>query len=142
MHCLEYNEFIRKSIILILCEKGGGEEYENLRRIFQWFKEDTSLVELQNYINNVLEIRGFNNQSIELKLMLLMEEVGELAKSIRKDSTRLPIDRCKINNYSSIEEEIADVLIVLFSIANKLQIDLYDAFLKKKKENIKRKWKK
>lgn len=141
MHCLEYNELIRKSIILILCEK-GGEEYENSRRIFQWFKEDTSLVELQNYINNVLEIRGFNNQSIELKLMLLMEEVGELAKSIRKDSTRLPIDRCKINNYSSIEEEIADVLIVLFSIANKLQIDLYDAFLKKEKENIKRKWKK
>ena len=123
-------------------KKGGGEEYENSRRIFQWFKEDTSLVELQNYINNVLEIRGFNNQSIELKLMLLMEEVGELAKSIRKDSTRLPIDRCKINNYSSIEEEIADVLIVLFSIANKLQIDLYDAFLKKEKENIKRKWKK
>lgn len=122
--------------------KKGGEEYENSRRIFQWFKEDTSLVELQNYINNVLEIRGFNNQSIELKLMLLMEEVGELAKSIRKDSTRLPIDRCKINNYSSIEEEIADVLIVLFSIANKLQIDLYDAFLKKEKENIKRKWKK
>lgn len=141
MHCLEYNELIRKSIILILCEK-GGEEYENSRRIFQWFKEDTSLVELQNYINNVLEIRGFNNQSIELKLMLLMEEVGELAKSIRKDSTRLPIDRCKINNYSSIEEEIADVLIVLFSIANKLQIDLYDAFLKKEKENIKKKWKK
>ena len=123
-------------------KKGEGEEYENSRRIFQWFKEDTSLVELQNYINNVLEIRGFNNQSIELKLMLLMEEVGELAKSIRKDSTRLPIDRCKINNYSSIEEEIADVLIVLFSIANKLQIDLYDAFLKKEKENIKRKWKK
>ena len=141
MHCLEYNELIKQSIILILCEK-GGEEYENSRRIFQWFKEDTSLVELQNYINNVLEIRGFNNQSIELKLMLLMEEVGELAKSIRKDSTRLPIDRCKINNYSSIEEEIADVLIVLFSIANKLQIDLYDAFLKKEKENIKRKCKK
>ena len=122
--------------------KRGGEEYENSRRIFQWFKEDTSLVELQNYINNVLEIRGFNNQSIELKLMLLMEEVGELAKSIRKDSTSLPIDRCKINNYSPIEEEIADVLIVLFSIANKLQIDLYDAFLKKERENIKRKWKK
>ena len=109
---------------------------------FNDLKKDTSLVELQNYINNVLEIRGFNNQSIELKLMLLMEEVGELAKSIRKDSTSLSIDRCKINNYSSIEEEIADVLIILFSIANKLQIDLYDAFLKKEKENIKRKWNK
>ena len=58
-----------------------------------------------------------------------------------EDSTSLPIDRCKINNYSPIEEEIADVLIVFF-LANKLQIDLYDAFLKKEKENIKRKWKK
>ena len=138
MHCLEYNELIKQSIILILCEK----EERNMKtqeKYFNDLKKDTSLVELQNYINNVLEIRGFNNQSI--KLMLLMEEVGELAKSIRKDSTSLSIDRCKINNYSSIEEEIADVLIILFSIANKLQIDLYDAFLKKKKENIKRKWK-
>ena len=141
MHCLEYNELIKQSIILILCEK----EERNMKtqeKYFNDLKKDTSLVELQNYINNVLEIRGFNNQPIELKLMLLMEEVGELAKSIRKDSTSLPIDRCKINNYSPIEEEIADVLIVLFSIANKLQIDLYDAFLKKERENIKRKWKK
>ena len=141
MHCLEYNELIKQSIILILCEK----EERNMKtqeKYFNDLKKDTSLVELQNYINNVLEIRGFNNQSIELKLMLLMEEVGELANSIRKDSTSLPIDRCKINNYSPIEEEIADVLIVLFSIANKLQIDLYDAFLKKERDNIKRKWKK
>ena len=132
MHCLEYNELIKQSIILILCEKGGESNMKTQEEYFNDLKKDTSLVELQNYINNVLEIRGFNNQSIELKLMLLMEEVGELAKSIRKDSTSLPIDRCKINNYSPIEEEIADVLIVLFSIANKLQIDLYDAFLKRK----------
>ena len=141
MHCLEYNELIKQSIILILCEK----EERNMKtqeKYFNDLKKDTSLVELQNYINNVLEIRGFNNQSIELKLMLLMEEVGELAKSIRKDSTSLPIDRCKINNYSPIEEEIADVLIVLFSIANKLQIYFYDEILKKESENIKRKWKK
>lgn len=112
------------------------EEYLNK------LKKDASLSQLQNYVNNVLEIRGFNNQAIELKLILLMEEVGELAKSIRKETTSLPIDRAKLNNYSPIEEELADVLIVLFSIANKLQIDLFDAFLKKEKENVKRKWKK
>ena len=44
-------------------------------KYFNDLKKDTSLVELQNYINNVLEIRGFNNQSIELKLMLLMEVI-------------------------------------------------------------------
>lgn len=72
MHCLEYNELIKQSIILILCEK----EERNMKtqeKYFNDLKKDTSLVELQNYINNVLEIRGFNNQSIELKLMLLME---------------------------------------------------------------------
>ena len=41
---------------------------------FNDLKKGTSLVELQNYINNVLEIRGFNNQSIELKLMLFLVE--------------------------------------------------------------------
>ena len=56
MHCLEYNELIKQSIILILCEK----EERNMKtqeKYFNDLKKDTSLVELQNYINNVLEIR-------------------------------------------------------------------------------------
>ena len=109
---------------------------------FKKLKKEVSIIDIQKYIDKVLEIRGFNNQDIELKLVLLMEEVGELAKSIRKEITNLPIDQNRLDNYSPIEEELADVFIVLLSIANKLQINLYDAFIKKEKENIQREWKK
>lgn len=56
-------------------------------------------------------------------MLLLTEEVGELAKAIRKDKTSVSIDKLKINNYSTIESEVADIFIVLCSICNKLNID-------------------
>ena len=46
----------------------------------------------------------------------------------------------KIENYTDIEEEIADVFIVLVSICNRLNINLYDAIKKKEEKNIKRQW--
>ena len=58
-------------------------------KYFNDLKKDTSLVELQNYINNVLEIRGFNNQSIELKLMLLMDPTRAMLPST-SISSRVP----------------------------------------------------
>ena len=42
--------------------------------------------------------------------------------------------------YSSIESEIADVFIVLLSICDILNINLFKAFLDKEEENIKRVW--
>ncbi len=75
-------------------------------------------------------------------MLLLLEEVGELAKSIRKDATNMSIDNNKINHYDTIESEVADVFIVLNSVCNKLNIDLYKAIKNKEKENIKRIWKK
>lgn len=58
-------------------------------------------------------------------MLLLLEKVGELAKSIRKNATNMSIDNSKINHYDTIESEVADVFIVLSSICNKLNIDLY-----------------
>lgn len=46
--------------------------------------EENTLQEVQQYIKDVIEIRGFSNQEIEKTMLLLLEEVGELAKSIRK----------------------------------------------------------
>lgn len=58
-------------------------------------------------------------------MLLLLEKVGELAKTIRKNATNMSIDNSKINHYDTIESEVADVFIVLSSICNKLNIDLY-----------------
>ena len=58
-------------------------------------------------------------------MLLLLEKVGELAKAIRKNATNMSIDNSKINHYDTIDSEVADVFIVLSSICNKLNIDLY-----------------
>lgn len=104
--------------------------------------ESNTLQEVQQYIKDVIEIRGFANQEIEKTMLLLLEEVGELAKSIRKNATNMSIDKNKINHYDTIESEVADVFIVLSSVCNKLDIDLYKALKDKEEENIKRIWNK
>lgn len=101
-----------------------------------------TLHEVQDYIRKVIEIRGFSNQSIEQAMLLLTEEMGELAKAIRKEKTSMSIDNNKIKNYDTIESEAADVFIVLCTICNKLDIDLFSALKDKEKENIDRTWKK
>ena len=90
-------------------------------------KEDNTLEEVQEYIRKVIEIRGFSNQSIEQAMLLLTEEIGELAKAIRKEKTTMSIDNNKIRNYDTIESEVADVLIVLCTICNKLNINLFSS---------------
>ena len=102
--------------------------------------ENKTLKEVQEYIKKVIEIRGFDKQSPEQTMLLLTEEVGELAKAIRKDKTKMCIDKNKINNYDTMESEVADVFIVLSTICNELNIDLYSAVKNKEKENINRKW--
>ena len=103
--------------------------------------EENTLQEVQKYIKEVICLRGFENQEIEKTMLLLIEEVGELAKAIRKNATNMSIDKEKICNYDTIESEVADVAIVLCSVCNKLNIDLYKAIKEKEQENIKRIWK-
>ncbi len=102
-------------------------------------KED-SLDTIQNYIKQVVAMRGFQNQTITEEILLLTEEVGELAKAIRKDRTNMRIDFTKIKNFDSIESEIADVFIVLLTICNTLNINLYDAIIEKESINVERNW--
>ena len=110
--------------------------------LWENLKKENSLVKVQEYIKKVIELRGFSEQNIEKTMLLLTEEVGELAKAIRKDETTMSIDKLKIKNYDTIESEVADVFIVLCCICNKLGIDLFSSLKEKEKENIERKWSK
>lgn len=115
----------------------------NNSQVELWNKldEKNSLQEVQNYIKEVIKIRGFSEQEIEKTMLLLIEEVGELAKAIRKNATDMSIDNNKINHYDTIESEVADVFIVLNSVCNKLNIDLFKVLKEKEEENIEREWK-
>ena len=116
-------------------EKSQLELWNNL-------KETNTLREVQNYVKNVNKIRGFHKQEITKVMLLLLEEVGELAKAIRRKATDIAIDKKKINHYDTVEEEIADVLYMLLCVCNDLDIDLYSCIKEKEAKNIKRIWEK
>jgi len=97
-----------------------------------------SLAQIQAYIKQVLPMRGINAQSVHHSLLLLCEEVGELAKAIRKNTVGMSYD--KHSDFDSAESELADILIVICEIANTLNIDLHDAFIAKEKVNVGRNW--
>ena len=112
---------------------------EEQKRLLELINKQSSVNDVQEYIKKVITLRGFTNQSIQDKMLLLLEETGELAKAIRKTLPEASIDYNKIENYTNIEE-IADVFIVLTSICNELNINLFEAVVNKEKNNIKRKW--
>ena len=118
-----------------------GGTMENIQQdLLKKLSKENSINEIQSYIKKIMEIRGFNKEKSSDKILLLVEEVGELAKAIRKNESKLGIDKTKEYNYSSVESEVADVFIVLLSICDILNIDLFKAFLEKEEENIKRTW--
>ena len=98
----------------------------------------SNLNAIQKYITKMMEVNGFNNTPLEL-LCYLTEEVGELAKEIRKNESNMEMDINK--KYSSnIKDELADVFIYVLTIADKYNIDLLDALKRKETINLERTW--
>jgi NTP pyrophosphatase (non-canonical NTP hydrolase) len=81
--------------------------------------------------------RGFDNETLGEAFILFSEEVGELARIVRKSGgikTDIAAKKLKA------DEELADLFIYLLHIANILNIDLEDAFRKKEEINKQRNW--
>ena len=81
--------------------------------------------------------RGFEEDNILHKCLLLGEEIGELFKAIRKREN-LKIDTN--SKVGDISEELADIMMYLCAIANRYNIDLERAFRDKEQRNQKRTW--
>lgn len=109
---------------------------EKQLELYEKLTEKNSLREVQNYVNQINEIRGFNSQEITKTMLLLTEEIGELAKAIRKEATDMSIDINKQYNYDTIESEVSDVFYVLSCVCNKLDIDIFSALKSKEIKNI------
>ena len=114
---------------------------EYLKDKLSTFNEKTSLDDLQEYINTMIEIRGFTGQTPEEVMLFLTEEMGELVKEVRK-SRKYKIDiNKKENKELDLEGEIADIFIYILSMCNVMNIDLLQAFKNKEEKNCKREWK-
>lgn len=93
---------------------------------------------LQDYLAEVCRERGWTKDSPSEKFVLFVEEVGELAKAIRK-RTGLYHEAAKTDTFA-LEEEFADVLSYLLDLANCYGVDLEAAFRAKEKINDTRIW--
>lgn len=100
--------------------------------------EDTRLGSYQRYVQKAMKARGFSDETVSQKFMLLLEEAGQFAQTARHDANlkaradRMPSD--------SLADEAADVLTVLLDICNQLGIDLESAFVQKEQKNQTRSW--
>ena len=100
-------------------------------------KKEPTLKDYQEYVQKLELERGFSDQSVLDKCLLLGEEVGELFKAVRK-SEGLKID--ETSAFKNTSHELADILIYLCSVANRYHIDLEEAFREKEEINKTRKW--
>lgn len=111
------------------------ESYSFLESI----NERSSVATLQHYIHDIVVRRGFDKETPRDVLLLMVEEVGELAKAVRKHSG-LKSDEERKGRYPALEGELADIFIYLLDLANLLNISLFHALHTKEQENEKRTW--
>jgi len=99
---------------------------------------DMTLKDLQAYVWRMNHERGFNIDDPSQKMVMLIEEVGELARAIRK---KVGLKFSATTKQAELEEELADVQIVLLGLASLLDIDMHAAVAAKEAKNRKRTWK-
>lgn len=99
-----------------------------------------NLAQLQAYQSQICQERGWDKTSDLESFLLFSEEVGELAKAIRKRK-ELFIEKGTSSKTDGIAEEMADVFSYLLELANRFEVDLEQAYREKEAANAKREWK-
>ncbi|HSI21269.1 MAG TPA: MazG nucleotide pyrophosphohydrolase domain-containing protein [Verrucomicrobiae bacterium] len=94
--------------------------------------------DFQKYVADMMAHRGFDSTDIMGQFLQFTEEVGELAKAIRKAEGRR-FDRA--SHVGGVNEELADIFMYLLYFCNYFDIDLEQAFREKEAINKKRVWK-
>ena len=95
------------------------------------------LTKWQERTKQMVESKGFTTDWLTIHF-LLMEEIGELTKAIRKNK-KFHLEK-GINSSENLNEEFADVLFYLFDLANHCQINLDQALKDKMLKNQDRTW--
>lgn len=98
----------------------------------------SSLEDWQSYVWQMNIDRNFNLEDASKKLVMLMEEMGELAKAVRKTAGMKFTDTTR---QTDLAEELADVQIVLLGLASVVKIDMATAVMTKERKNQLRSWK-
>lgn len=93
------------------------------------------LAGLQRYYDRISARRGWDSESAQDTLLLITEELGELARAVRK---RSGMRRDGTYPAGNVEEELADVQLYLVHLANTLGVDIAAAVTAKEVVNAQR----
>jgi NTP pyrophosphatase (non-canonical NTP hydrolase) len=89
----------------------------------------------QSYYAHAAVRRGYQKESPQDTLLMMLEEFGELARAVRK---RQKLRRDSKGRVGQAEHELADIFIYVVHMANVLGVDLGEAVHKKEQINIQR----
>lgn len=104
-----------------------------------------SMQDYQTYIHKLESLHGWLSSGLVQNCFLMGEEVGELSGAVRRYLREQDKgDRASAENLEAhrghVGEEIVDVMNYLLAIANRLDIDLEEAFRQKNLRNQGRSW--
>lgn len=104
--------------------------------------ERAAMEEYQKYIHELEALHGWLKLDLVHNCFLMGEEVGELFKAVRKynklydEGQSTPTEQARAH----VGEELVDVFNYLLAIANRVGVDLEQAFREKNARNQQRTW--
>lgn len=106
--------------------------------------KDAPMREYQRYVHELEAMHGWLDVDLVHNCFLMGEEVGELFKAVRKvlalyEQSDAPASAHE-ERRAHVADELVDVLNYLLAIANRLDIDVEEAFRRKNAENQRRSW--
>jgi NTP pyrophosphatase (non-canonical NTP hydrolase) len=87
---------------------------------------------LQEHIAFKIKERGFADENVQERLLLLTEELGELVKACRKISG-IKVDQNKKHDID-LGGEVTDVVNLIFAVGIELGLDIEKEFIEKNKK--------
>ena len=94
--------------------------------------EKLTIEEVQNQVDKWIKTYGVRYFNELTNMTILTEEVGELARLMARTYGEQSFKETEKNK--NIADEMADILWVLICMANQMNIDLSDAFIKNLKK--------
>lgn len=98
------------------------------------YESGEGLKALQNYYARAAKRRGWDQETAKDTLLLLTEELGELARAVRKHENMKRDHAYDVD----LSDELADVQLYLLHLANQTGINLGDSVTKKEAKNEER----
>lgn len=99
--------------------------------------ENAALSAYQQYVKQIMKERGFDDELLSQKFMLLLEESGEFAQAARKKASLAQATDASVED---LRDAAADVFTILLDLCNQLDIDLEAAFIAREHKNQSRTW--